>query len=211
MKIKTITLKADGDFRSPECVEFLKEADVIVTNPPFSLFREHITQLIQHNKKFLTVGNNNALKYKEVFPLIKDNKIWLGVGSNLSMVYRSPYENVLESNRKFVERKGFDPDTHIKVPAISWFTNLEHFKRNKEITLYKRYSKEEYPKYDNHYAIEVGDVKDIPINYKGVMGVPITFLSKFNPDQFEILGSFDIKSTFKVEHGFKNLKWYNNG
>jgi hypothetical protein len=169
MKIKTITLKADGDFRSPECVEFLKEADVIVTNPPFSLFREHITQLIQYDKKFLVIGNMNAITYKEVFPLIKDNKIWLGV-NNGAKTYNKP------------------DGTTQKLGNTCWFTNLEHYKRNKEMILYKKYNEEKYPKYDNYDVINVDKVKNIPMDFQSFMGVPITFLEKINPKQFEILG-----------------------
>jgi hypothetical protein len=198
-------LTQNGDFRSSESIELLKEADIVVTNPPFSLFKEYIAQLVEYDKKFLIIGNNNALTYKEVFPLIKDNKIWLGVGSNLSMVYRSPYKNVLESNRKFVERKGFDPNTHIKVPAISWFTNLEHYKRNEEIILYKKYNEEECPKYDNYNAINVDEVKDIPVDYEGIIGVPITFLCKYNPEQFEILGQMATTKITEDNFGYPYL------
>lgn len=182
-------LQGDGDFRSEECVELLKEADIVVTNPPFSLFREYVAQLMDYNKKFLIIGSMNAITYKETFKLIKENKIWSGYGFNLSMAYKSPYENTLPSNRKFIEGKGLSPDEYIKVPGINWFTNLEHKKRNEEIILYKKYYRNEgdYPTYDNYDAIEVSKVVDIPIDYNGTMGVPITFLGKYNPEQFEIV------------------------
>lgn len=182
-------LDGDGDFRSEECIGFLKEADVVVTNPPFSLFREYIAQLIKYNKKFIILSNMNAITYKEVFPLIKDERIWLGYGFNMSMVYKTPYPNLLESNRKFVISKGYNPDEgYVKVPAICWFTNLDIDKRHEKLITYKEYSANFYPKYDNYDAINVDMVSEIPCDYEGVMGVPITFLSKYNPDQFEIVG-----------------------
>ena len=160
-------LQGNGDFRSEECIEFLKEADIVVTNPPFSLFREYIAQLMEYGKKFLVIGSQNAITYKEVFPLIKENKLWLGV-SPRSM------EFILPNGEKGVVN-------------ACWFTNLDHAKRNKPLTLYKHYSNE-YKHYDNYDAIEVGKVCDIPMDYDGVMGVPITFLDKYCPEQFEILG-----------------------
>jgi hypothetical protein len=168
------TIKTDliqnGDFRSPECIELLKEADIVVTNPPFSLFREYVEQLVEYDKKFLVIGSNNAITYKEIFKLIKDNKLWLGT------------TNPKKFKQPNGEMKNFG--------NINWFTNLEHSKRNEEIILYKTYqgNEEDYPKYDNYDAIEVSKVKDIPIDYEGDMGVPITFLDKYNPKQFEILG-----------------------
>lgn len=181
------TLQGNGDFRSPECVELLKEADIVVTNPPFSLFREYVAQLVQYDKKFLILGNMNAITYKEIFPLIKDNRLWMGTGFNLSMVYKSSYTNDLEANRQYVRQKGYDPDKHIKVPAICWFTNMDHSLRHENIDLFKTYTKEEYPMYDNYDAIEVSRVENIPIDYDGIMGVPITFLGKYCPEQFEIV------------------------
>ena len=180
-------LKGNGDFRSKECIELLKMADIVVTNPPFSLFREYIAQLIEYDKKFLVLGNMNAITYKEVFPLIKHNKLWIGYGFNMSLVYKSPYENKLEANRAFVRQKGYNPDKFIKVPAIAWFTNLDHKKRHEDLILYKKYTPEEYPKYDNYDAINVDKVSEIPCDYEGVRGVPITFLDKYNPEQFEIV------------------------
>ena len=181
-EIKVSDLKGNGDFRSEECIELLKEADIVVTNPPFSLFREYIATLVHYDKKFLVIGNNNAITYKEVFPLIKENKLWLGFSDNKTMEFVMPdsYEKY-----NYIDKKGRKIG---KVPAISWFTNLEHSKRNDEIILYKKYTSEEFPKYDNYDAIEVSRVCEIPKDYNGVMGVPITFLGKYNPSQFEIVG-----------------------
>ena len=141
MNNKLEILNGNGDFRSRECVELLKEADIVVTNPPFSLFREYVAQLMEYDKKFIILGNMNALTYKEIFPLIKNNKIWTGYGFNKSVVYRTPYPNLLEANRKFVIGKGYNPDDgYVKVPAICWFTNLDTKKRHDEIILYKKYN-----------------------------------------------------------------------
>lgn len=181
-------MEGDGDFRSPESIELLKQADIVVTNPPFSLFREYIAQLVEYNKKFLILGNMNAITYKEVFKFIKENKLWSGYGFNMSMVYKTPYSNTLEANQKFVIGKGYNPnDGYVKVPAVNWYTNLDTDKRHEELILYKKYSLKEYPKYDNYDAIEVSKVSDIPMDYGGAMGVPITFLNKYNPEQFEII------------------------
>lgn len=180
-------LEGNGDFRSEECIKLLKEADIVVTNPPFSLFRDYVDQLVLYNKKFLILGNMNAITYKELFPLIKNNKMWIGYGFNLSLVYRTPYKNDLDSNRAFVRQRGYNPDEYIKVPAIAWFTNLDHKKRHEELILYKKYSPNDYRKYDNYDAINVDKVSEIPCDYDGVMGVPITFLDKYNPEQFEIV------------------------
>ena len=183
------SLHGNGDFRSKECIELLKEADIVVTNPPFSLFREYIGQLIKYEKKFLIVGHQNAIKYKEVLPLFIENKLWIGYGFNMSLVYKSPYENALVANRKFVQQKGYNPDECIKVPGICWFTNLDHNKRHECLDLVCRYSKEDYPKYENYDAIDVKSVSEIPYNYYGLMGVPITFLDKYNPEQFDLIGN----------------------
>ena len=163
-------LKQNGDFRSDECVEILKECDIVVTNPPFSLFREFINQLIEYDKRFIIIGNKNAITYKETFSLIKENKLWLG--------YTSPKEFLQPDN------------TFKKFGNIGWFTNLEIDKRNEEMILYRKYYDDTflYPKYDNYDVINVDKVKDIPCDYYGVMGVPITFMDKYNPNQFEILG-----------------------
>lgn len=175
-------LKQHGDFRSAECIELLKEADIVVTNPPFSLFREYIGQLMQYGKKFVIVGNQNAITYKEIFPLFKDNEIWLGYGFKGGAAhFFSPYEDIATAGD---HRKDM-----IRVSGVNWFTNLEIPKRNEEMDLVKRYSPEEYPTYDNYDAIEVCKTQDIPYDYPGIMGVPITFLDKYCPEQFEILGA----------------------
>jgi len=164
-------LKENGDFRSEECVELLKRADIVVTNPPFSLFREYIAQLIEHRKKFLIIGNDNAISYKEFFEFIKKNKVWSGYGKV----------------KEFMQPDG----TIKKFGNVGWYTNLDTTKRHEKLTLYKKYNSKEYLKYDNYNAIEVSKVSDIPMNYDGVMGVPVTFLDKYNPNQFEILGITD--------------------
>lgn len=180
-EIRTYELQGNGDFRSEECIEFLKEADVVVTNPPFSLFREVVAQLVEYNKKFLLLGNNNAITYKEIFPLIMSNKMWLGYSNNKTMefVLSDSYEkwDRIENGKKIG-----------KVPAISWFTNLEHDHRNRPLDLTQRYDPRYYPKYDNYDAIECSKVMDIPRDYDGVIGVPITFLDKYCPKQFRIVG-----------------------
>lgn len=188
--IKT-PLTGDGDFRSPECVELLKEADIVVTNPPFSLFREYVAQLLEYNKKFIVLSNMNCITYKEIFRLIKENKIWAGYGFNTTMVYKTPYPNLLESNRKYVKSKGYDPDKgYVKVPAICWFTNLDIDKSHEPLILTKNYkgNEKKYIKYDNYDAINVDKVSDIPKDYFENIGVPITFLGKYCSDQFEIIG-----------------------
>lgn len=182
-------LEGDGDFRSQECIDFLQEADVVVTNPPFSLFREYVAQLVEYDKKFVIIGNMNAITYKDIFKLIIENKLWAGYGFNMSMVYKTAYTNNIEANKKFVVSKGYNPDdNYIKVPAVNWFTNLEIKKRHEKIILYKTYSQEEYPRYETFDAIDVSAISDIPIDYFGIMGVPKTFLDKYNPEQFEIIG-----------------------
>lgn len=174
-------LNSEGDFRSPESIELLKQADIVVTNPPFSLFREYVAQLIEYKKKFLIIGTNNAIHYKEIFPLIQKNKLWLGY-NNGPKKYLVPdrFEN---KNVVVINGKRYMP-----MGNTSWFTNLDTTKRHEELTFYKKYSPEEYPKYDNYDAIEVGKVADIPIDYRGAMGVPDTFLDKHNPNQFELIG-----------------------
>ena len=173
------TLKT-GDFRDPECIELLKQADVVVTNPPFSLFREYIGQLIEYDKSFLIVGHQNAITYKEVFPLIKANKIWLGYGFKGAVGhFVSPYEDIATAGD---HRAGM-----IRVSGVTWFTNMEIPKRSDMLDLVCHYSKEEYPQYEDHVAIDVSDTFAIPSDYEGIIGVPITFLYYFNPNQFEIL------------------------
>ena len=182
-------LKQHGDFRSAECIELLKQADIVVTNPPFSLFREYVAQLMQYEKKFIIMGRMSALHYTEIFPLFMQNKMWCGYGFNISVVYKAPYENNLESNRKFVLAKGLNPDeNYIKVPAICWYTNLDISKRHEKIDLVSRYSEDEYPKYYNYNAIDVGELAAIPCDYEGNMGVPDTIMGCYNPDQFELIG-----------------------
>jgi len=186
-KKNTLTLlNGDGDFRSPESVKLLKEADIVVTNPPFSLFREYVAQLIEHDKKFIILGNQNAITYKEVFKLIKENLIWLGMDNGGTKWFQVPldYEIMTESRKKF-DDKG---NKYFSMGNIMWYTNLDVPKRHEQITLYKQYTPAEYPNYDNFNAIEVAKVADIPYDYDGAMGVPITFLDKYNPEQFEIIG-----------------------
>ncbi|HWH16609.1 MAG TPA: adenine-specific methyltransferase EcoRI family protein [Candidatus Paceibacterota bacterium] len=160
-----------GDFRSKECIELLKEADIVVTNPPFSLFRDYVAQLMEHNKKFLIIGNDNAISYKEFFEFVKNNKVWNGYGKV----------------KEFIQPDG----TLKKFGNIGWYTNLDTTKRREMLVLYKKYDPKFYVKYDNYDAIEVSKVTDIPLDYGGVMGVPVTFLDKYNPNQFEILGITD--------------------
>lgn len=175
-----LSLLETGDFRSRECIELLKEADVVVTNPPFSLFREYFGQLIQYDKKFLIIGKQGNAIYRDIFPLIVSNKIWLGYGFKGSAAhFFSPYEDVATAND---HRIGM-----IRVSGVHWFTNLETPKRNEQLDLVCRYSPEEYPKYDNYNAINVDKTQDIPCDYPGLMGVPITFLDKYCPSQFEIV------------------------
>jgi hypothetical protein len=180
-------LQGDGDFRSAECKELLKEADIVVTNPPFSLFREYVTQLAEYEKKFIILGNQNAITYKEVFKLIKSNSVWLGMENGGNKWFQVPpdYEIATESRKKF-DDKG---NKYFSMGSIMWFTNLDVHKRHVDITLYKQYKPEEYPRYDNYDAIEVSKTADIPYDYEGIMGVPITFIDKYNPEQFEILGN----------------------
>lgn len=165
------TIDGDGSYSSDPCLLALEEADIVITNPPFSLFREFVSLLVQKQKQFLIIGNMNAVSYKEIFSLIKNNKLWLGV-SPRNMAFRLPDNSKVQVN-------------------ACWFTNLEHYKRNAQILLYKKYSQELYSNYDNYQAIEVSKVKEIPFDYQGLMGVPITFLEKYCPDQFEIIGSFN--------------------
>ena len=178
-------LKGNGDFRSEECIELLKQADIVCTNPPFSLFREYVAQLVEYDKKFLIIGSINAITYKEIFPLIKENKIWLGASiHNGDREFRVPDDYPLSAAGYRVDKEG---NKYIRVKGVRWFTNLDYKERHEELTLYKKYTPEEYPKYDNYDAIEVSKTSDIPMDYDGVMGVPISFLDKYNPDQFEIV------------------------
>lgn len=178
-------LEGDGDFRSEECLALLDEADIVVTNPPFSLFREYVATLMEHEKKFIIIGNSNAITYKEVFPLIMQDRLWLGVtrSGTGSMWFRITDDFPVKSGQKV--ENGVRYQT---IGNSAWFTNLDVKKRHEEIILVKRYSPEEYPHYDNYDAVEVSKVVNIPCDYAGIMGVPITFLGKYNPDQFEIVG-----------------------
>lgn len=177
-------LKGDGDFRSKESIDLLKQADIVVTNPPFSLFREYVAQLMEYDKKFVIIGSQNAVTYKEIFQYFKDNKIWVGYKSG-DMEFQVPdyYEE-----RATRYRQDDDGQKWRSLGNICWFTNLDISKRHEDLILYKSYNEEEYPKYDNYDAINVNKVAEIPMDYKGAMGVPITFLDKYNPQQFEILG-----------------------
>jgi hypothetical protein len=175
-------LKGDGDFRSPECIELLKQADIVVTNPPFSLFREYVAQLVEYGKNFLIVGHQNAIKYKEIFPLFMSNRIWLGYG------FKGGAAHFISNGYVDYATAGDHRKGMIRVSGVTWFTNLAIDKMHEELILWKPYTPEEYPAYVNYDAIEVGKTKEIPKDFDGEMGVPITFLEKYNPDQFEIVG-----------------------
>lgn len=196
---KKTMLTGNGDFRSPECVELLKEADIVCTNPPFSLFREYVAQLIAYDKKFLIIGNQNNITYKEVFPLLQSNKMWLGYYSG-DMAFKVPDYYEPRETRFWIDETG---QKWRSFGNITWFTNLDTTKRHEELTLYKTYTPEEFPKYDNYDAINVNKVNEIPCDYFGVMGVPITFLDKYNPDQFEIVGITDRQDSY----GFRTHKY----
>ena len=200
-EVFTSELEGDGDFRSEECIELLKKCDIVCTNPPFSLFRQYVAQLFEYNKDFLIIGNVNAISYKEVFPLIKENKMWLGVSSfNKGMYFGVPDDYTYADTYKFDrERNG---KKVMRVSSICWFTNLDHKKRHEELVLYKKYNEEEYPKYDNYDAIEVSKVTDIPMDYEGIMGVPITFLDKYCPEQFEIVGQMMTTKVTEFNFGY---------
>lgn len=201
-EIEVRPLQGDGDFRSAECIELLKQADIVVTNPPFSLFREYVAQLIKYDKKFVIVGHQNAITYKEIFPLLKENKLWLGYGfKGGAGHFYSKYEDVATAGD---HREGM-----IRVSGVTWFTNLDIAKKHEELILYKHYTPEEYPHYDNYDAINVNKTSDIPCDYDGVMGVPITFLYKYSPQQFEILGCCEPAINIEVLKrvgGFKEYK-----
>ena len=201
-------LKEDGDFRSRECIELLKQADIVVTNPPFSLFREYIAQLVEHDKKFLVIGNKNAISYKEIFPLIKGGKLWVGntpMSQDLLFDVPTQYaQELLKTKKPGSAYKIVDGIVKGRSQSV-WFTNLDHRKRHEDLILYKKYSPDEYPKYDNYDAINVNKTADIPIDYAGEMGVPISFLDKHNPDQFDIVGfDYEIKQGLLPELVDKN-------
>lgn len=179
-------LNDNGDFRNEECINILKIADVIITNPPFSLFREYVAQLMEYGKKFLIIGNQNAITYKEIFPYIKNNELWLGLSMNGSnRWFQAPDDYEVKENA--AGYKVIDGKKYYFVNGVTWFTNMPHIKQNKPLILTKTYNPIYYPQYDNYMAINVDKVKDIPIDYDGVMGVPITFLQYYNPKQFEII------------------------
>ena len=190
------TLKGDGDFRSAESIALLQQADIVVTNPPFSLFRDFVAQLIEHNKQFVIIGAVNAITYKEIFPLIKENKIWLGYGFKSGNAF---FKTFFKEFAKGVynEKTGL-----VKFRNVTWYTNLDIAKRHEDLILYKTYTPEEYPKYDNYDAINVNKTKDIPMDYKGAMGVPITFLDKYNPEQFELIGRMTTTKIDEFNFGY---------
>lgn len=181
-EIGIMSLESDGDFRSNECIELLKKSDIVVTNPPFSLFREYVSQLIEYEKKFIIIGHQNAISYKEIFKLIQENKMWLGYG------FKGGAAHFINKHYEDYATAGDHQEGMIRVSGVVWFTNLDISKRHEDLILYKKYNPDEYPKYENFDAINVNKTKDIPMDYDGYMGVPITFLDKYNPDQFEIIG-----------------------
>lgn len=194
-------LNGNGDFRSDECIELLKEADIVVTNPPFSLFREYLAQLIQHNKQFLIIGNINAVSYKETFQLIKNNLLWLGASIHSGdREFRVPDDYPLNAAGQRMDEKGIK---YIRVKGVRWFTNMDYPQRHEKLELYKKYNPEEYPKYENYDAINVNVTNEIPKDYFEPMGVPVTFLDKYNPNQFEILGITDRGN----EYGLKTKEY----
>ena len=194
------SLEDNGDFRSEECVALLKQADIVVTNPPFSLFRDYVAQLVDHGKKFLIVGHQNAITYRECFKIIKENKMWLGFG------FRGGAAHFINKHYKDYASASDHKDGMIRVSGVQWFTNLDHDKRHEDLLLDKKYTPKEYPKYDNYDAINVDKTKDIPIDYEGVMGVPITFLDKFNPNQFEIIGQMVTTKVDEFNYGYPYVK-----
>ncbi|HRN69334.1 MAG TPA: adenine-specific methyltransferase EcoRI family protein [Promineifilum sp.] len=209
-------LEGDGDFRSPESIKLLKEADIVATNPPFSLFREYVAQLVEYDKEFVIIGNVNAITYKEVFRLIEENRIWLGQSIHSGdREFRVPDSYPLQAAGYRVDENGAK---YIRVKGVRWFTNLDFNERHVNLTLYKQYTPEEYPRYDNYDAIEVSRTAEIPYDYDGMMGVPITFLDKYNPDQFEIIGMAKrgagdpaLKSKVYTKEDYKNYSDLNAG
>ena len=189
--------QGDGDFRNAENINLLKQADIVVTNPPFSLFREYVQQLVEYDKKFLIIGDQNAITYKEIFKLIKYNLLWLGYDNGGTKWFQVPMDYDIKTKARI---KIEDSIKYFSKGSISWYTNMETTKRYEDLILYKTYTPEEYPTYDNYNAINVDKVKDIPMDYAGIIGVPITFIDKYNPKQFEILGKTNNK-----EHAGKHL------
>ena len=187
-KKNTLTLlDGDGDFRSEECVNILKDADIVVTNPPFSLFRDYVAQLVEYGKQFLIIGNINAITYKEIFPLIKDNKLWLGYSIHSGdREFRVPDDYPLEAAGSRIDEQG---RKYIRVKGIRWFTNMDYVERHVDLDLWKTYNPQEFPTYVNYSAINVDITANIPDDYYGEIGVPVTFFDKYNPEQFEIIGA----------------------
>ena len=199
-------LQGDGDFRSNECIELLKESDIVVTNPPFSLFREYVAQLINFDKKFIIIGNVNALTYKDFFPYLKDNKVWIGASIHSGdRAFFVPENYPLSASGCGIDENG---RKYIRVKGIRWYTNLDIRQRHEEMILVKRYNPEYYPKYDNYDAINIDKTVDIPCDYEGAMGVPITFMDKYNPEQFIILGL--LQSSTEEQAGIPILRTYND-
>ena len=196
-------LQGDGDFRSQECIELLKDADIVATNPPFSLLREYIALLMKYHKKFIIIGNVNAITYKEIFPLFMQNKIWLGYGFSKGNAYFSVPSAQEDSAERYAAGVYDKENKVVKFRNCTWFTNLDSDKRHKKLALTQSYEQtpERYPKYDNYDAIEVSKTSDIPCDYSGIMGVPITFMDKYNPDQFEILGITEKNSPLSICNG----------
>jgi len=198
-------LKGDGDFRSAECIEILKQADIVVTNPPFSLFREFISQLVEYDKQFIVIGNVNAITYKEIFPLIKENKLWMGYSIHSGdREFRVPDDYPLNASGYRIDENGYK---YIRVKGVRWFTNMDYVERHTDLDLWKKYTPEEYPKFDNYNAINVDVTADIPEDYYEEMGVPITFLDKYNPDQFEIIDGIGRYSILDNENTKKAGKY----
>lgn len=205
-------LQDDGDFRSKECLALLDEADIVVTNPPFSLFRDYVSVLMKHGKHFIIIGNVNAITYKEFFPLIRDNKVWIGASIHSGdRKFYVPDDYPLNASGCGIDEDG---RRYIRVKGVRWYTNLDIKQRHEELILVKKYAghEDEYPKYDNYNAINVDKVADIPLDYDGVMGVPITFLDKYSPDQFEIIGiSGELANPLLIDGKRKTGRFYING
>ena len=203
---KITPLKQNGDFRSPECIELLKSADIVVTNPPFSLFREYIAQLIEYDKKFIIIGNMNAITYKEFFPLLKENKVWAGnkhFGGGMDMIYPKEMFDASKVKKYKIDDEG---NYIVNIMGCIWYTNLDIVKRHEPIDLIEKYTPEKYPKYDNYDAINVNKTLDIPCDYDGVMGVPISFLDKYCPEQFEIVDALNRYSMFDLFNNNDDVK-----
>ncbi len=202
-KNKPTLLQGNGDFRSQECIELLKEADIVVTNPPFSLFREYVAQLVEYGKKFLIIGNINSSMCKEIFPLIKGNGLWLGPSiTSGDRKFNVPDDYELNASGCGIDENG---RRFIRVKGVRWYTNLDHKKRHYPLDLYKHYSPEGYIHYDNFDAIDVGQTSDIPMDYEGIMGVPVSFLDKYCPEQFELInvGTGEMAASIGVKKNYR--------